>query len=96
MKWDQGLLTSHLKNSAGMALGSIRHEDHSLTSLSHLARGFNRNRFDWSIGVVKRREIDPMPFGDCLNLLYSLRSDEPFSLRERFEPALQSESHAFK
>src|SRR5256885_10730536 len=39
MTWDQGLLTSHLKNSAGMVLGSVHHENHSLTSLSHLARG---------------------------------------------------------
>src|SRR6266851_2625345 len=51
---------------------------------------------DWSIGVVKRRQIDPMPRSNCQHLLHSLLSDGPSSLRERFEAALQSESHAFE
>src|SRR5712691_3999228 len=37
-----------------------------------------------------------MPRSNCLNLLDPLLSDEPPSLREGFEPALQSESHAFE
>src|SRR5712671_1741216 len=45
MKWDQGLLTSHLKNSAGMVLGSVHHEDHSSQVYLNLARAFNRHRF---------------------------------------------------
>ena len=50
----------------------------------------------WSIGVVKRCEIDPMPCSNCLHLRDPLRSDGPSSLREGFEPALQSKSHAFE
>ena len=50
----------------------------------------------WSIGVVKRCEIDPMPCSNCLNLLDPLLSDGPSSLREGFEAALQSQSHAFE
>src|SRR6266849_8158900 len=52
--------------------------------------------FHWSIGVAKRCEIDPMPCGNCFHLLDPLRSDGPSSLREGFEPALQSKSHAFE
>src|SRR6266850_5568158 len=52
--------------------------------------------FDWSIGVVKRCKIDPMACSNCLNLLDPLRSDETSSLREGFEPALQSKGHAFE
>jgi hypothetical protein len=50
----------------------------------------------WSIGVVKRCEIDPVPCSNGFNLLDPLRSDEPSSLREGFEAALQSKSHAFE
>src|SRR5216683_1823319 len=50
----------------------------------------------WSIGVVKRCEIDSMPCSNCLHLLDPLLSDGPSSLREGFEPALQSKSHAFE
>ena len=50
----------------------------------------------WSIGVVKRCEIDPMPCSNCLNLLDPLLSDGSSSLREGFEAALQSQSHAFE
>jgi hypothetical protein len=49
----------------------------------------------WSIGVVKRCEIDAVPCSNCLYLVDPLRSDEASSLREGLEPALQSESHAF-
>src|SRR5215469_9045829 len=48
------------------------------------------------IGVVRRCEIDPMPCSNSLNLLDPLRSDEPSSLREGFEPALMSKSHSFE
>ena len=51
---------------------------------------------DWSVGVVKWSEVDPMPCGNCLNFLDPLLSDETSSLREGFEPALQSKSHAFE
>ena len=37
-----------------------------------------------------------MPGGDCFHLLDTLRSDEASSLREGFEAALESESHAFE
>ncbi len=50
----------------------------------------------WSIGAVKRCEIDTMPCSNCLNLLDPLLSDGASSLREGFEPALQSKSHAFE
>ena len=50
----------------------------------------------WSIGIVERCEIDSMPRGNCFNLLNPLLSDESSSLGEGFEPALQSESHAFE
>ncbi len=50
----------------------------------------------WSIGVVKRCEIDPMARSNRLNLFDPLRSDEPSSLRERFKPPLQCKSHAFE
>ena len=50
----------------------------------------------WSIGVVERCEKDSMPRGNCLDLLNPLLSDEPSSLGERLEPALQSKSHAFE
>jgi len=50
----------------------------------------------WSIGVVKRCEIDSMPRGNCLHLLDALLSDESSSPREGFEPALQSKSDAFE
>src|SRR5215813_1339435 len=49
-----------------------------------------------SIGVVKRCKIDSVSCGNCLNLLDSLLSDEPSSLREGFEPVLQRKSHAFE
>ena len=52
--------------------------------------------FHRPIGVVKWREIDSMPCGNYLHLLDPLRSDEPSSLGEGFEPALQSKSHAFE
>jgi hypothetical protein len=51
---------------------------------------------DWSVGVVQRGEIDAVPRGDCFHFSDPLRSDEPSSLRERFEATLQSESHAFE
>src|ERR1700680_3337290 len=51
---------------------------------------------DCSIGVVKRCEIDAVPCSNCVNLLNPVRSDEPSSLGEGFEPAFQSESHAFE
>ena len=51
---------------------------------------------DWSIGIVEWCEMDPMPPSNCLNLRYSLWRDKSSSLREGFEPALQSESHAFE
>src|SRR6267378_3925424 len=50
----------------------------------------------WSIGVVKRCEIDSMPCSNCLHLRDPLRSDESSSLREGFEAALESKSHAFE
>jgi len=50
----------------------------------------------WSVGVVKRCEIDPMPCSNCLHLLDPLLSDESSALREGLEPALQSKSHAFE
>jgi len=50
----------------------------------------------WSICVEKRREIDAMPCSNCLHLLDPFRSDEPSSLGEGFEPALECESHAFE
>src|SRR5271170_7695486 len=37
-----------------------------------------------------------MPLGNGLDLPNPLGSDEPSSLRERLEPALQSKSHAFE
>src|SRR6266849_1717188 len=53
-------------------------------------------RIHWSIGVVERREIDSMPCRNCLHLLDPLGSDGPSSLREGFEPALESERDAFE
>jgi hypothetical protein len=50
----------------------------------------------WSVGIVKRCEIDPMPCSNCLNLVDPLLSDESSSLRERLEPVFQSKSHAFE
>src|SRR5690242_1762867 len=50
----------------------------------------------WSIGVVKRCEIDSVPCSNCLHLLDALRSDGSSSLREGFKPARQSKSHAFE
>src|ERR1700675_4711213 len=50
----------------------------------------------WSVGIVKRCEIDPVPCRNGLHLLDPLRSDEPSSLRERLEPVVQSKSHAFE
>jgi hypothetical protein len=50
----------------------------------------------WSVGVVKRCETDPMPGSNCLHLLDPLLSDGPSSLREGFEPPLQSKGHAFE
>jgi len=55
-----------------------------------------KSALDWSIGVVKRCEIDPMPCSNGFDLLDPLLSDGPSSLREGFEPALQSERHAFE
>src|SRR5580700_12066781 len=56
-----------------------------------------RQRFlHGSISVIERCQINAVPRSDCFNLLDSFRSDEPSSLRERFEPSLQSKSHAFK
>jgi hypothetical protein len=52
--------------------------------------------FHGSIGVVKRCEIDLMACRNGLHLLDPLGSDEPSSLRERFEPPLQCKSHPFK
>src|SRR6266403_1042063 len=49
-----------------------------------------------SIAVVKRCEINPMPCSKGLHLHNPLRSDEPSSPRERFEPALQSKSYALE
>ena len=50
----------------------------------------------WSVGIVKRCEIDPMPCSNCFNLVDALLSDESSSLRERLEPVFQSKSHAFE
>ena len=50
----------------------------------------------WSFGIVKRREIDPVPCSNCLNLVDPLLSDESSSLRERLEAVFQSKSHAFE
>ena len=55
-----------------------------------------KSALDWSIGVVKRCEIDPMPCSNGFDLLDPLLSDGPSSLRERFESALKSKSHAFE
>src|SRR6476469_6693301 len=44
----------------------------------------------WSVGIVKRCEIDPMPCSNCLNLVDPLLSDKSSSLRERLEPVFQS------
>jgi hypothetical protein len=49
-----------------------------------------------SIGVVEGCEIDSMASGDCLHLFHSLRGDEPPSLGEGLEAALQGKSHAFE
>ena len=37
-----------------------------------------------------------MPRGNCFDLRNAFRSDEPSTLRERLEPALQSQGHAFE
>src|SRR5260370_30488722 len=50
----------------------------------------------WSFGIVKRCEIDPIPCSNCRNLVDPLLSDESSSLRERLEPVFQSKSHAFE
>src|SRR5437764_5488881 len=50
----------------------------------------------WPIGVVERGENDSMPCSNCLNLIDPLLRDETSSLREGFEPAFESESHAFE
>ena len=50
----------------------------------------------WSFGVVKRCEIDPMPCGNCLYLLDPFLRDESSSPREGLEPALQCKGHAFE
>jgi len=50
----------------------------------------------WSVGIVKRCEIDPMQCSNCLDLVDPLLSDESSSLRERLEPVFQSKSHAFE
>ena len=52
--------------------------------------------FQGSVGVVKRSEIDAVLCSNCFHLFDPIRSDEPSSLRERFEAALQSKSHAFE
>ena len=52
--------------------------------------------FHRSIGIVERCEIDSMPCGNGIDFLNPLRSDEPSSLREGLETAVQSKNHAFK
>ncbi len=52
--------------------------------------------FQWSFGVVEWREIDSVACSDDFNLVDPFLSDEASALRERLEPALQSESHAFE
>jgi hypothetical protein len=51
---------------------------------------------EWSVGVIERCEIDSVACSDSLNLLDPLLSYESPSLREGFEAALESESHAFE
>jgi hypothetical protein len=63
--------------------------------LSTLASGI-KSVLQWSVGIVKRCEIDPMPCSNCRNLVDPLLSDESSSLRERIEPVFQSKSHAFE
>src|SRR5260370_5530918 len=59
MKWDHGLLTSHLKDSASMVLGYVRNENHRVTSLSQLARGLQvaRCRHRCEEAIRNEREI---------------------------------------
>src|SRR5579864_5056951 len=49
-----------------------------------------------ALGVVQRSEIDSMPCGDGLHFLDARGGDEASSLREGFEAALESQSHAFQ
>src|SRR5437016_14465825 len=94
-------ISSHMAGSAVPAGPTLNPPDSSSWSFAHglilstIPSGI-KSVLQWSVGIVKRCEIDPMPCGSCLNLVDPLLSDESSSLREMLESVFQSKSHAFE